>query len=254
MTIALYRQYRQTLKGLPFSGQFMPYNWGNLPDRLDALWLPYSTMSEDFARELANTINAFTQDVQRLQAWVIVVEPLSDEKKMYAANEFVDALATTAVNMPYVIRSRFIFATAHLCHQANRAKGPGWKDDLPLDTDIHWKEADECGKPWRKYVRLKQQLEGISGRAYQDATHDFRNAYNHRFSSRFLFGITQLMKRTVDKPTGRVTYSFGGAVPLQLDSLAQLLIKERNGCYRAFDAFQALVHEHEDAIAKHLPS
>ena len=93
-------------------------------------------------------------------------------------------------------------------------------------------------------------LVGLSGKKYRNETHDFRDSYNHRFSPRFVIGITQMVKREVDKESGRVTYVGGGIEPLQLDQVATLLTMERDIAYRAFDAFQRLIHEHAAAISR----
>lgn len=251
MSVTLYRRYRTALRSIPLDGCFMPYDWTCLPKPLDLFWLPYAGMLDEFAREIANPINSLTHSVQRLRAWAAVVPSLSDRQKQYACHEFIDGLATLTVNLPYVIRSRFIFATAHLSHQANIVHDrSAWVDDLPLDREIYMAEADARGKKWKKYPALKQRLEGLSARAFRAATHDFRDSYNHRFSPRFVIGVTQVVKRQVDGASGRIRYNFGGLEPLRLDEIADLLATERNEAYRAFRAFQALVHEQSEAIAR----
>jgi hypothetical protein len=249
MSIMLYRRYRAALRATPFDGCFMPYEWTRLPNQLDGLWLPYAEMLGEFVRELANTINDLTHGVQRVRAWAAVVPSLSDHQKLHACHEFIDALATLTVNLPYVVRSRFIFATAHLSHQANIVHdGTAWLDDLPLDGKIYMAEADARGKRWKTYPTLKRSLEGLSGKAFRVATHEFRDTYNHRFSPRFVIGITRMVRRRVE--SGRVSYSLGGLAPLPLDAVANLLAAERDQAYRAFEAFQALVHEQSKAIAR----
>ena len=246
----LYEQFRRTLDILPHEGRMMPYRWGALPQSVSAVWIPYGLMFDEFAGELANSINDLTQHVRRLRAWSAVVEPLSDDDKLEVVNEFIEVLATVAVSLPYVIRSRFIFATAHLCHQANLAnEESAWRDDLPLDSEIYMKTADEYGKPWRAYKTLKRRLEAVSGKEYQKKTHDFRNAYNHRFSPRFVIGETQFVTRQFNPATGSAAYAIGGVAPLELPHLADLLAAERDRCYAAYDAFERLVREHEAAIA-----
>lgn len=251
MSISTYQAFQEALAQTPRDGRLMPYRWHKLPDPLGARWIAYSQMLGEFASELANTINHFTHHVHHLQAWAAVVEPMSSQEKLQATHEFIDSLATISVNLPYVIRSRFIFATAHLCHQANRTRiGVAWKDDLELDGAIYMDEADRCGAGWRAYNRLKLRLEAIAGKAFRSATHDFRNAYNHRFSPRFVVGITDVVKRKVDKKTGTVSYVFGGLEPLDLRTVAGLLANQRDRCYRAFEAFQTLVNEHASEIER----
>lgn len=227
----------------------MPYRWSGLPATISAVWMPYDMMFDEFATELSNTINDLTNHVRRLRAWAVVVAPLSDKARLDATHEFIDVLGTVAVNLPYVIRSRFIFAAAHLSHQANLTdETREWVDDLPLDKDIYLDIAERYGRGWKKFNTLKRRLEAISGKAYQRNTHDFRNAYNHRFSPRFVVGETQLVTRRVNPAIGRAFYAIGGLPPLDLGRVAELLAAERDRCYLAFDAFQDLVREHEAAI------
>jgi len=253
MGIALYRQYRQTLKATPFTGRYMPYNWSNLPNPVDAQWMAYSWMLDEFGRELANTVNEFTNDVHSLAAWSTVVGSLAQKKQFEATREFIDKLATSAVNLPYVVKGRFAFAAAHLCHQANMLKFPAtWNDDLPLDCDIYPHVADSYGKSWKSYKRLKRALDAIGARAFRDGTGDFRNAYNHRFSPRFVVGMTQLVTRAVNASSGQVRYGFGGRGPLDLAKIVTLLEQEKSRFYAAFESFQELVYEHERAIRDHV--
>jgi hypothetical protein len=95
---------------------------------------------------------------------------------------------------------------------------------------------------------LKLALEKIANSTYRDATDDFRNAYNHRFSRRFVIGTTAIASR-LPRKGGGWCYAFGGAPAFQLDVLAGLLTGQRNACYAAFDAFRALVAAHAAAIA-----
>ncbi|MCA7888660.1 hypothetical protein QZM25_31845 [Burkholderia contaminans] len=250
MSTYRYRQYRAALKAAPLKGKFMPYGWGVLPQRLSSDWMAYAEMFNEFSQELANTINDLTRYTHQLTAWRDVVDKLDDEEKFNVAVEFVDPLATIALNLPYVIRSRFIFATAHLSHQAGRTMVPkGWKDDLPLDDEIYFEQADAVGGPWKTYTKLKTKLERISDRAYQVKTRNFRNTYNHRFSPRVVLGQTNIVTRHVDAKTKQVSYGFGGTAPLTLRLVVELLEEQCQRCYKAFEAFQKLVQEHEKAIS-----
>ena len=171
------------------------------------------------------------------------------EQQYEATDEFIDPIATNSVNLPYIVKGRFSFAAAHLCHQANMLKhGRAWRDDLSLDRDIHQGVADQYGKPWKSYKKLKRALDAIDGVKFRDGTRNFRNAYNHRFSPRFVIGITQVATRKVDKERGTVSYGFGGHKPLDLGKIVALLEEQQQLFYTTFDAFQRLVREHEAAI------
>ncbi len=252
MTIETYRRYRRILKITPFKGKFAPYNWGGLPQTLYITWAPYSQMFDEFSRELANALNSLTNYTHQLAAWRDLLALMDQQQQLDASVDFVDPVATVALNLPYVIRSRFIFASAHLCHQANHAKqGPTWKDDLPLDGEVWFDAADKRGKTWQRYNTFKVRLEKVGAKDYQTATHDFRNAYNHRFSPRIVLGVSNLVTRRVNTSTGTVTYAFGETPALSLSHIVGLLEEQCQRAYRAFEAFQKLVKEHEAAINVH---
>jgi hypothetical protein len=245
-----YRQYRAALKSAPFKGKFMPYGWGALPQVLPFEWMPYAEMFKEFSQELANVINNLTRYTHQLAAWRTVADKLDDDGKFNIAVEFVDPLATIALNLPYVIRSRFIFAAAHLSHQAGRTKVPkGWKDNLALDDEIYFAQAEVVGGLWKTWTKLKTKLERIGDKTYQVKTKNFRNTYNHRFSPRVVFGQTNIVTRHVDAKTKQVSYGFGGTEPLTLKLVVELLEEQCQASYTAFEAFQKLVQEQEKAIS-----
>ena len=134
----------------------------------------------------------------------------------------------------------------HLSHQANQAAdGRNWKDEFP-DKNLYLNDIEPYASQWKKYRAFKLKLELLVGKKFKQASDDFRNTYNHGFSSRFVVGITAMVKREVIG--GRVRYAFGGTDPLTVAAVADLLAIERDHCYRTFEAFQALVEEQIAAI------
>lgn len=244
MHVDLYRRFTEARPATESVGQIMPYNWTGMPERLGGAWMAYSSMLDDFAREIANAMNAFTINVCRLHAWGAVLDTLGEDERAEAIQEFVDPVATLCLLTPYAIRSRLIFATAHLCHQVNLIHEPGWPESsLPVDDKIWMDRADGQGARWRRYNRLKTGIEAIGGQRLRKATADFRNAFTHRFSPRVESGITNFATRHFDPATGRACYGFGGTEPLGVKDLTVLLDAELERCYAAFAAFQALVAE-----------
>lgn len=247
--VDLYSQYRSVLTSLPRDGDLVTYGWGNLPPSLHMSWMAYGQMFDEFSREIANSINELVNHAHRLKAWSVVMSTLPRQQILEVLIEFVEPLATVALNLPYVIQSRFIFATAHLAHQANRAvKGGSWKDDLPLDRKIVFKIADRYGAPWKSYVGLKACLERISAEDYQKATGDFRHRYNHRISPRIALGLTGMVTRSIDPQTRLVRYGFGETPPLSMDQIVVLLGAQCTHCYQAFEAFKVMIGEQETHI------
>lgn len=244
--IERYTQFRTELDSSEGGGRFMPYSWWSLPDPLPGAWLAYSLMLQEYASELANIINDLTHHVRRLRAWAAVTAPLTDDEKLEVTHEFIDMLGTVALGQPYAIKSRFAFAAGHLCHQANQAKSPAsWKDDFPK-KNLYLNDIEPYCRGWKKYRRFKLRVEAIAGSAFNQESDNFRHAYNHEFSSRFVIGLTRMVSRIEE--AGSIKYTFGGNKPLDLVEIADLLEKERDQCYLAFDAFQKLVEEQIVAI------
>ncbi|MGR8965740.1 integrase [Rhizobium leguminosarum] len=248
--VLLYAKYREDLDSTEIGGKWMPYRWWQLSESLNVRWMPYVEMLQGFASELANIINDLTHNVHRLRAWGKTVSTRSNDEKLAATHEFINILGTVALGQPYAIKSRFAYAAAHLCHQANRAKEAGaWKDEFPQKEALYLNEIEPFCRGWRAFRPFKLRVEPIAGNAFKDSSDDFRNAYNHRFSSRFVLGITSSASRFKNEEGG-IAYAFGGNPPLALADMANLLEKERDLCYRAFEAFQKLVGEQTAAIAR----
>lgn len=248
--VLLYTKYREELDSTEIGGKWMPYRWWQLPESLSVRWMAYVEMLQEFASELANIINDLTHNVHRLRAWGTTLSPLSNAEKFAATHEFINILGTVALGQPYAIKSRFAYAAAHLCHQANRAKDSDtWKDEFPQKETLYLNEIEPFCRGWRAYRTFKLKVEPIAGKAFKGSSDDFRNAYNHRFSSRFVLGITSIASRFKNEEGG-ISYAVGGKPPLALADIADILEKERDLCYLAFEAFQDLVVEHSAAITQ----
>lgn len=244
--VTFYEAYRTALDATPVGGDFMKYRWWTLPNPLSAVWMAYSQMLDEYATELANIINDLTNHVHRLRAWDTVLAGINDADKHEVSHEFIDTLGTVALGQPYAIKSRFAFAVGHLSHQANQAAdGRDWRDEFP-DKNLYLNDIEPYASQWKKYRAFKLKLEPLAGKNFKQASDDFRNTYNHGFSSRFVVGMTATVKRELIG--GGVSYAFGGTDPLTVAEVADLLAIERDHCCRAFEAFQALVEEQIAAI------
>ena len=206
-------------------------------------------MLDEHSRELANSINELQRYITSLKAWKGVIDNKNDNEKFEIVIEFVSPIATLAINLPYVIRSRFIYSVAHLCHQANQVKQKNWVDDLPLDNEIYFDVADKYSSLWKSYKKLKLALEKISNKQFQSDTYDFRNKYNHRYSPKIEVGLTGLVRRNV-RDNGKVSYGFGYTKPLKIDQLLPALSGQYLACLKAFEEYQKLVQEHISEIKR----
>ena len=246
MSIELYRKFTEHLPSTESIGEIVPYRWWEIQGTLCASRMPYVEMLQDFGYGLANSINGFTLGVRRVKAWQQVFSALETEEEQHSLiQEFIDAPMTLALLTPYVLRSRFLFASAHLCHQLNLRRGVNWSEEkLPSDDEIYFNTADVQGRPWARYAGLKLSLEKLGNKEFQGATQDFRNAFSHRFSPRVGFGITNFVSRQKDPKSGAMFYSFGGTLPFDLEHTIELLVVELGKCYAAYSSFRALAGEH----------
>ncbi|MGE4304736.1 MAG: hypothetical protein AB7E24_11985 [Novosphingobium sp.] len=249
MRLELYRRYLEAEPDSGTVGRFMSYDWVEMPGDIYGILATYSFMLDDFARELANAVNAFTVNIRRLKTWTSLLPTLDKKARREAIHEFVEPISTLALLSPYMLRSRFLYATAHLCHQVNLIRESDWGENaLPMDGEIWFEAADRQGKPWKAYRPLKLRMERMAGKALSASTADFRNAFSHRFSARIGEGITNFAERKFDNETGSFFYTFGGTSPLDPSKLVELLSSELDRSYDAFGAFQALVAEHLEFI------
>jgi hypothetical protein len=233
---------------LGFDYPLAPYHWDNLHETLPFEFAAYSQFLKEHSSELSNSVNELQRHIVSLKAWEKVIYSLEGEEKFYALSEFVSPIATLAITLPYVIRSRFIYSIAHLSHQANMVKLKTlWKDDLPIDDEIYFKEADNYGKQWTNYSKLKLSLERIANKSYNVSMHDFRNSYNHRYSPRIELGDTGLVNRNIDSD-GKVSYGFGHIEPILLKNAIPLLIEQHSFCLKAYEKYQDLVNEQTNEI------
>ncbi|WP_141682888.1 integrase [Agrobacterium tumefaciens] len=195
--VAVYQRFRDTIDATAPGGKSMPYHWWTLPNPLGGIWMPYRSMLGEYATELANIINDLTNHVNRLRAWEKIISELDNDEKFAVIHEFLNTLGTVALGQPYAIKSRFAFAPGHLCHQANQARqSKVWVDEFP-EQNLYLNDIQPYGAGWRKFSVFKVRVEAIGGSAFKAASDDFRNAYNHGFSSQFVLGITSTVRRTV---------------------------------------------------------
>jgi hypothetical protein len=236
-------------KLLPCWFDYAPYEWVTKKN-WQGLFMAYSEMLDEHAREIANSINELSRYVSILEAWAIRFEQIEDEdKKFTLIVELIEPVAIISINLPYIIRSRFIYSVAHLSHQANRIAKENWIDDFPLDTEVWFDAANDYGSIWKKYGKLKLGLEKIASKSYAKKMHDFRNSYNHRYSPKIEFGVSNLVTRIVSN-TGKVSYGFGETAPLTLSTIVEILKSQHSLAIDAFKNYQKLIGEQIDAIER----
>jgi hypothetical protein len=246
-----YTSFREERNKLGDFAPHAPYHWWNLPDTLPIGWFAYAQFLEEHAQELSNSINELRRLLASLMAWEKLLPRLEEKVLLKTIIEHVSPTSTLALLMPSVIRARFIYSIAHLSHQANMLMIDDWTDDLPIDTEIHFNQADQYGRQWSSYSPLKAALERIANREYSASTYDFRNSFSHRYSPRIEIGLTGLVSRNISKK-GKVSYGFGETQPLKLSDIVPLLLQQHSNCITAYMHYQQLVNEQTSAIAEHI--
>lgn len=204
-------------------------------------------MLKEHSTELSNSLNELLRYITILTAWNEVIIGKNIDEKYEIIIEFVAPIAALAINLPYAIRSRFIYSVTHLSHQANRTKQKKWVDDLRIDREINFDTADKYSSYWKRYRELKLALEKIANKKFQSDTHNFRDKYNHRYSLKIEIGITEFVKRNVGDD-GRVSYGIGFTKPLKIDKLLPVLKQQYSACFKAFAEYQRLVEEQISVI------
>lgn len=242
----IWQRYIEIEKDTSLASLYASDKWYTLKDPITSEWIAYSGFLEEHASELSNTINDFRRYIKSLSVWKIVIKDLDEQEHNNVVVEHIAPLATLALNMPYVIRSRFIYSIAHLSHQANRYQEKNWQDNLPIDKEIYFETADIYSNTWKRYKKLKTSLERIANKKYGIDTHDFRNKYNHRYSPRIEVGLSEFVVRNVkyvENGNDQVSYAFGYQDPLMLEDIIPVLTTQLNQCLNSYEKYQALINE-----------
>jgi hypothetical protein len=248
--IEVYSHFRKELSNIT-SGQPLPFDWLNLPKSVSGTlmpYFPYFQMLEDHATELANVINQLSLDIDKICAWTKIIGEYDEEDSFYIIHEFIAPLCNMCLNLPYAVRSRFIFSVTHLSHQANRTiLGREWTDDLPRDEEIYFAIMDKYAAAWQSYKKLKLAMERLSDKEYQDAVNDYRDKYHHRYPSHIGVGLSQFLTRKT-REGGAVSYALGYSKPLELNDIAKALKTQHERATKCFMRYQDLVKEQLERI------
>ena len=241
-----YIKYRERIKEASFSKP-VSYDWFALPTQNGAEWFIYCETLKDLSRQLANDINHLWRDITKLEAWSEIISHYDEKEKLYLLVEFIETLAIVALNLPYAIRSRFIFSLSHICHQANRIKNSDWKDDLSNDRSINFKTMDSKCVGWKTYNNFKLRFSQIADDKFEENTSEFRHRFHHRIPVSVELGLTGLISRQKNQ-NGQVGYSIGGTRPLSLKKLVPILKDQYTKIVKCFEEYQILVTDQLNEI------
>jgi hypothetical protein len=231
----------------------------------------YNGMEEDFTREIINSLNRFSHEINAIEIWREHIFPkYSKDDQFELSYYFLELSLDYCLNQPQAIRDRIIYAATHLCHQANiYRKIKGYKDDLVDNYKINIDQLIKRAKPWASKIKLETSLKNIAAEEYIKATFNYRNLSHHRVPPGLEYGTTNLIKRigyqekafkyttfengvevTKEKTTKGVAYGFGGTPPLTSKELIPLFKSQFNLLTIALKSYWNLVMEHQEYAKK----
>ena len=229
------------------SQNFADFHWYDTPNSVDGSWFIYYQMLGDFSVTLANGVNLFGYNCKKIKAWASVLDNCDQDLKDRILLEFVEPICSLALNLPYAIKQRYIFAVSHLCHQANRAIFQVWRDDLVADGSINFQTAKHMARKWNSAAEFFKEISGLFDKNHEAKTNEFRHSFNHRMPSQQIIGYSAFVRRVI-KEKG-VQYDFGQYPPLNLFMVSHELNSQFINQLKVMEAFKALVFEQLKVIA-----
>jgi len=231
----------------------------------------YNDMEEDFTREILNSLNRFSHEINVVEIWSKYIFPkYTEEEQFELSYYFLELPLDYCLNQPQRIRDRIIYASTHLCHQANiNKKNQDYKDDLVDNYKINLDQLAKRCKPWNAKSILKKSLKQIASKDYINKTLNYRNKSHHRVPPSLEYGTTNFISRigyqentfeyktfengvevTKEKTTKGVAYSFGGTPPLTSKELIPLFKEQFDLLNIALQAYWSLIVEHQTYAKK----
>lgn len=254
--VAYYEAFSAARDEIDFCGDPVPYNWLELPSSHDLhlsngmqryLW---SGVAEFQANDIANGVNSLIIHARNFDAWHQVTDGLERNNALKVHNEFIASNVTVALGLPYSLKSRYYFATAHISHHSNRFRhGSDWSEsDLDTDQNINQEIAAKAAKGWKSWRKLASELEKCNSSNFRAETSDFRNKYNHRHDLHIGIQAASPMQRKIRTDNGKAMYTFGGTYEIKLKDVSQLLKAEFRAFSKAYSQFQQLVREQREVV------
>jgi hypothetical protein len=236
-------------------------------DKNYTMGLFYDNMEEDYTREIINSINRFSHEIDATEIWSKYIFPKYSESEQFElAYYFLELPFYFCLNQPQSIRDRIIFCATHLCHQANLfIKISGYKDDLPDDRKITKKELEKRIDHWNVKKIFLENIQDVGSDEYSEKTGNYRNMAHHRVPPSLEHGHTNFIKRLgynessfdyltfedgvevkKTKQTKGVSYSFGGTPPLKAKDMIELFEQQHCLLMKTFCSYWEMILEHRN--------
>lgn len=213
-------------------------------------------MTDDFTRELINSINSFYIRIFDADCWTTVSSRFDENERSSLVYEFAEPLFELCLSSPYSLKNRFIYSTSNLLHQSNKHLMTGWKDDLPKERDISYKILERLGKGWRRFPDFLTALATLDNDEYRRNTRNYRHLSHHRFPIHIDRGLLSYFVRvqTPPIPTGRdlrhslshrggVAYEYHASPPLDPMGILKLLYSQHASARKIFELYWLLLEE-----------
>jgi hypothetical protein len=244
--IDAYINYRDRIETTEWFSKPLSYNQIIAPTNVSGYQGFYRMMLMGHANQLPDDINDLLRTTVSLSVWADIIENYGTEDRLYLLVEFVNPIAFFALNLPYAIKSRFIFSITHLCHQANRFKISDYKDDLTNDKNIKKSTMDDRCSCWEGYSSFKESLNKICNEEYNQKTKEYRHKFHHRLPIEIEVGVTGLMSRM--KNGNSVSYRLGGIQPLSINNLIPVLQNQFHAASECYSKYIGIINEHFQTI------
>lgn len=241
--IDFYRQFRE---GLPqaIDLELAPYPRPFAGGEFNVRAILFHQVAQDALREIANTINDFGRYLSHLDAWTPIYEGAGEDDRSVLLLEHIRPLLTLALNAPYSIRGRIIYAAcASSQHARNFTTWPGNRPDWRSDH-ADMRTAKRLAEPWAAWPTLAAALGRLEAEELAGATGDFRNHHHHGHPRSIGVGYVASIRRL---PGDRESWSMGEEGPLSPAELIPRLVPEHAAALEAFRAYLALVIEQHEA-------
>ena len=231
----------------------------------------YNDMEVDFTREIINSLNRFSHEINVVEIWSKYILPKYNEEDQFELlYYFLELPLDYCLNQPQRIRDQIIYASTHLCHQANIYKKiKGYRDDLVDNYKINFDQLVKRCKSWNSDSILKKSLKQIASEDYIKETLNYRNMSHHSVPPSLEYGTTNFITRigyqentfeyktfengvevTKEKNTKGVAYGFGGTPPLTSKKLIPLFKEQFDLLNIALQAYWSMVAEHQTYAKK----
>lgn len=214
-----------------------------------AIWLSvndFAINAKQQLQDMANFVNEFAFNYQKLRAWERILPALSDQERLDVLIEFVDPIVYLCVGAPAALKGRFHYSIEATSHLANEHRVTGWTYSPP-PTHSSFAAARSQAELWESWPNLRDCLGVLNNREFKKHVDEFRDHFHHGNPRLVEFGEKLMAWRDVH---GRVV---GVEPAISLATLVKALAPQQSASVAAYDAYVALVAEQHSSMMANNP-